>query len=193
MNQSDLQVQLRKQLGFIERSANAFDHGFTDEAVRIATAIRILIYQEGRGDSLLTLLGVRQSLRLKSSIEQKSFKGASFFDGVSILSLDGVHPNLATSQANSVNVETWWNEIAIISNAQMFHTRKSIVLDAAHKDGGAHVDPRLTPEYESLQQGLYSFATNTREAEEVFYSQFVALRVFADELLNSPELQALAR
>jgi hypothetical protein len=192
MNQSDLQVQLRKQLGFIERSSNAFDNGFKDEAVRIATAIRILIYQEGRGDSLLSLLGVRQSLKLNSSIEQKGLKEASFFDGVSILSLDGAQPNLATFQTKSVLVETWWNEIAIISKTDMVHTRKSIVLDAVHKDGGAHVDPKLSPKYERLQQGLYSFATNSREVEEVLDCQFVALRVFAHELLNSPELIALA-
>jgi hypothetical protein len=192
MNQADLKVQLRKQLGFIERSSNAFDNGFKDEAVRSATAIRILIYQKGRGDSLLSLLGVRQNIRLKSSIEQKGLTEASFFGGVSILSPNGAQPNLATFKAKSVHVDTWWNEIAIISKAEMVHTRKSIVLDAVHKDGGAHVDPKLTPEYESLQQGLYSFATNTREVEEVLDCQFVALRVFAQELLNSPELTALA-
>jgi len=91
-----------------------------------------------------------------------------------------------------VHVETWWNEIAIVSKPQMAHTRKSIVLDAAHKDGGAHVDPRLTLQYIDLQQGLHSFAKNTHEAEEVLDCQLIALRVFARELLDSPELIALA-
>ena len=74
----------------------------------------------------------------------------------------------------------------------MIHTRKSIVLAAANKDGGAHVDQTLTPEYEELQKGLYSFAKYDANAIEIPDHQFLALRVFAQELLNSPELLAIA-
>lgn len=193
MNQSRLQDQLARQLGFIERSCKSFDGGFNDEAVRIATTIRVLIHQTNSSDSLLTLLGVRESLKLISSIEQPDLQGLCLFDGVSILSMDGAQPNLDTSHARPVNVPTWWEEVAIISGPQMVHTRKSIVLAAANKDGGAHVDPSLTPEYEELQQGLYSLANSDADAEEILDHQFLALRVCAHELLNSPELLALAR
>jgi hypothetical protein len=75
-------------------------------------------------------------------------------------------------------------------------TRKTIVLAAANKDGGAHVDPNISPEYRDLIDGLWTFTrqdsarTETRVMTD---HQFIALRQFAYELLNSPELVALAK
>jgi hypothetical protein len=44
---------LRKQLGFLERSCASYDAGHKDEAIRIATTIRVLIHNTKASTSLL--------------------------------------------------------------------------------------------------------------------------------------------
>lgn len=188
--------QLGRQLRFIERSSQSFDKGFLDEAIRIATAIRVLIHQTDRSDSLLHILGVRSTVKILSSIMRPdvSIGVLCLFDGVSTLTMDGLEPNLDLSQAKPVGVQFWWNEVAVVTGPEIIQTRKSIILTAANKDGGAHVDQVLTREYEDLMKGMYSFTKRKGDAEEcrdISDHQFFALRVFANELLNSPELQAL--
>lgn len=190
--------QLCRQLRFIERSSAAFDKGFLDEAIRIAITIRVLIHQTKNSKSLLHHLGARSTVKILSSIAQPDPSDGvlCLFDGVMELSMDGPAPNLELSRAKAVDVETWWNEIAVVTGPEMPHTRQSIVCTAADKDGGAHVDEALTQEYEELMKGMYSFTKskgNAEECRDIGNHQFFALRVFANELLNSPELQALAQ
>lgn len=51
--QQDFRKHLRRQLDFLGRSAAAYDAGHADEAVRIATTIRILIHNTQSSTSLL--------------------------------------------------------------------------------------------------------------------------------------------
>ena len=53
----DFKAHLAKQLRFLERSCKSYDAGFTDEAVRIATVIRVIIHQTGTSTPLLKHLG----------------------------------------------------------------------------------------------------------------------------------------
>jgi hypothetical protein len=72
------------------------------------------------------------------------------------------------------------------------------VLGAANKDGGAHVDPRLTPEYEALSRelvlrlGFVSPITGDRLSFKTDVAHLVALRQMAWEILNSPDVAAAA-
>jgi len=76
-------------------------------------------------------------------------------------------------------------------------TRRSIVLAAANKDGGAHVDSGLTAEYEALAQdgAIGSFRQDAHETQSdvpIVEAHLVALRQIGYELLHSPELSKLA-
>lgn len=55
-------VQLRRQLGFLERSCTTFDAGDADEAIRIAVTLRVLLHDTPQSTSLLTHLGIKSSL-----------------------------------------------------------------------------------------------------------------------------------
>ena len=57
---ADLQVHLDEQLGFLERSAAAFDQGYEDEAKRLAVTLRVLLHETTQSHSLLGQLGRRQ-------------------------------------------------------------------------------------------------------------------------------------
>jgi hypothetical protein len=55
-----------------------------------------------------------------------------------------------------VPFSTWWDADAVANDSGMTVSRKHIVLGAANKDGGAHVDPKLQRFYENLAKGKYA-------------------------------------
>jgi hypothetical protein len=72
-----------------------------------------------------------------------------------------------------------------------------LILAAADKDGGAHVDPALTPEYEALSaEGAFGqFHAKDALGERswpVVNAHFIFLRQIGQEILLSFELFAIA-
>lgn len=58
--EEELKDQLKAQIGFLIKSSDAYDKGFIDEAKRLATAMRILLYDNPpRSVSLLSLLNMK--------------------------------------------------------------------------------------------------------------------------------------
>jgi hypothetical protein len=49
----DFRAHLKRQLGYLERSCASYDSGYKDEAIRIATIIRVLMHNTGATTSLL--------------------------------------------------------------------------------------------------------------------------------------------
>src|ERR1700733_2280989 len=142
---ADLKEHLKRQLDFLSRSCDAFDHGFQDEAVRIATSLRVLLHDTARSTSLLRLLGAKDRIRLLSTVDYIS-ENAVFADQAGFIRISGdgtatVVPKLEMARVkNLMAVKTWWNQVFYVRN-QFRITRKDVILAAANKDGGAHVDP----------------------------------------------------
>jgi len=89
-------------------------------------------------------------------------------------------------------VNDWWEQVVYILNGHRIN-RKKIILTAANKDGGAHVDKELTEEYETLMKigivGGMLYHKNGKGIEASFEdAHYVSLRQMAYEILNSPEL-----
>ena len=59
--------KLTEQLRFIQRSCAAFDNGAEDEALRIATALRVIFHNTQKSTSLVTHLGFRDAKMLSSA------------------------------------------------------------------------------------------------------------------------------
>jgi hypothetical protein len=57
----DLAEKLRQQVRFLRRSAAVFDGGDEDEALRLASIIRLLLHDTGASHSLLGQLGVKET------------------------------------------------------------------------------------------------------------------------------------
>ena len=96
-----------------------------------------------------------------------------------------------------IPVAAWWNQVVYI-HGSLHATRKQLVLGAAHKDGGAHVDSALTNEYEALmmtgERGLFWYApTGDGPFKPVKNEHLLYIRQMGFELMNSPDLLALAR
>jgi hypothetical protein len=88
-------------------------------------------------------------------------------------------------------VKGWWEQFVIARGPAFVLSRKIIVLTAANKDGGAHVDDELPEEYLQLIRGVYE-KISVGEPEFVSDHHLLYLRQMAYEILNSPELTQLA-
>src|SRR5260370_739579 len=65
---TDLIERLQEQVGFLRRSAVAYDEGEHSEARRLATTVRILCHDTGRSRALLQQLGLLEELRFVDTI-----------------------------------------------------------------------------------------------------------------------------
>jgi hypothetical protein len=158
----DLLRHLEEQIRFLQRSADACDKGFTGEAKRMATTIRILVHDTRQSTSLLTSLG-KKDIQFYST-------AANIDNGKSMSTHRLVALKLSTNQDTSkasyyaplddrplfvdVNKKMvfrrWWNEIIIIDKMRNEFSRKDLVLFVSNKDGGAHRDPELDDAYAAL-------------------------------------------
>ena len=89
-------------------------------------------------------------------------------------------------------VNAWWEQTVYIQGTVRL-TRRSLTLGAADKDGGAHVDPNLSAEYESLMnregKGFWNVEDRS-ESVPIKNAHLVFMRQLGYELLSSPELLA---
>lgn len=199
-----LQEHLRTQIGYLRRSCEAFDANQIDEAIRIATVIRVLIHDTKNSTSLLKHLGAT-TINLLSTAESPSPQ-AIFYMGLGC--------QVATTTTNTISggyapifdgpiqrlvpVSKWWDQIVYVLNSTTRLKRSDIVLVAADKDGGAHVDSKLEPKYETLAKKGAAGALVYQRNGIVTHTSFtnahlVALRQMAYELLHSPDLISISQ
>ena len=153
-------TKLEEQLRFIQRSCEAFDNGAEDEAIRIATSLRVIFHDKNRNVSLVTHLGIGDSKMLSSSHGHGDWK-----DYLSI-KLDVTSPQPVSmiprlgDKFQELSIRDWWNTEKVFVNDSQDYSRRMIALSAAEKDGGAHVDDELEKYYEALCEGKYAFGLN---------------------------------
>lgn len=168
---AELEEHLRQQVAFLRRSAATYDQGATEEAFRLAATVRLLCHDTASSKSLLGQLGllpnrlrfVNTALRLPTLPPGGFVISAGLctvrvdFDtatGTPTPLLDDLDPD----RINPAQVfEQWWstrfltNESPLRGERRAFtHSRRSVVLGMANKDGGAHVDPELPDDYRAL-------------------------------------------
>jgi hypothetical protein len=162
------QQELKKQLGFLRRSCQLYDEGEVDEAIRIAVPIRTIIHDTRNSTSLLTHLNAK-GIKLWSSIEGAT-ENTTWYQGMGLYKQWRYGNRAGASYGPSFDdgpemvllpVSKWWNQIVYVFSRRpkqdptgeievLRLSRKDIVLTATNKDGGAHVDQKLTPAYEML-------------------------------------------
>lgn len=214
----DYRQHLARQLAFIERSCQAYDEGYLDESIRIATCIRVLLHNTSKSTSLLAHMGA-MSVKLQTSCGPVGER-ALLFMGLGEWNLLGPEMEFRPSKPSTFELpplpaQEWWQQTVFVLLDGTRITRKDIALAAANKDGGAHVDPKLTSEYEAISKpgALFAFyhraegvslglggsvihtsvdGSDVQAVVGVPDTHLVSLRQMGHELLHSPELLALA-
>ena len=200
MTNPDFKAHLRRQMRFLDASSAAFDADFHDEAIRIATIIRVLVHQTKSSTSLLKHLNAT-TINLLSTCDGATEKTLMYMSmGTVQISGDGTHkylPSLGDGRVkNLIPMSKWWDQVVFVEGTTRL-SRKKIVLSAANQDGGSHVDESLNSDYQALTADgfagtvFHSIGGRTTE-QPLVGTHFVALRQMAFELLNSPELLVAA-
>jgi hypothetical protein len=198
----DFKAKLKDQLTYLCTSCASYDAGNKQEAVRIALlAIRVLLHDTRSSKSLLTHLGAKQRINLSSSVEGVPHPGAVFAVSMVRTTILGSGETTYSAPLDAkyllpMAVDDWWSQVVYILG-KVRCSRKDIVLGAANKDGGAHVDTALSPDYATLattgERGWwhYSPTNDPNNMQPVKNVHLVYLRQMGFEIMNSPELLAL--
>ncbi len=185
--QNRLFEQLQQQIRFLRDSCGLYDQGRHEEAIRIATCLRVLIHQTPRSTSLLAHLDM-QDIRLVSTVSLERFSTPPFFfDGLCMSTNNSfLVPKLAAGgQRFSLTLEEWWNQVVMYIDGESL-TRKEIVLTAANKDGGAHVDEVLPENYHRLSDGFFIAISQDGSVTNFRGHHLSCLRQIGYEFLTSP-------
>jgi hypothetical protein len=156
-----LVAKLRTQMGFLERSAQAFDDGIEDEALRLAGSLRTLLHHTPASTGLLAQLGEQQRLRFLDTAAPiisdnvlgtpglvrftgEEGKGATFEAPLGALPPD---------RSNKLKpFAAWWNDPVAKNSTESRFARRDYVLKTARKEY-AHVDPELDADWARLTRG----------------------------------------
>jgi len=201
----DFKKRLHEQLGFLTRSAAAFDQGHREEALRIATVLRVMFHDTGNSTSLLKHLNALNVIIRSTAPDRKkqdaALKGRKIVGEFS-WSLASISPSDggkflpctdASASHRTIPASEWWEETFAHING-VAYTRKLVVGWAANKDGGAHVDDRLPSEYEELKKAaaIGYFEMPDGSHADIEDAHYTFLRTMAFEILNSPDIEALS-
>ncbi|MDO9382651.1 MAG: hypothetical protein Q7T86_07275 [Hyphomicrobiaceae bacterium] len=197
--------QLAKQLGYLERSAKAYDEGHADEGIRIAQALRVIFHNIDRSTGLIEHLQ-SPTVTVRSTVSGATrsaghVRRARIDDRFTFFArrddrLDGCGRKRPLDRRSNhdrfIPWAAWWEERFAIING-FDYTRKGLVLWASNKDGGAHVDEKFPAAYQAIKAsaalGRFSHGNELIPVED---AHLVFLRSMAFEVLNSPELRRLA-
>jgi hypothetical protein len=154
---SQLKAHLEEQLGFLERSASAFDQGFEGEAKRIAVTLRVLLHDNPKSGSrsLLTQLGERDR-HFWDTASPESPGNLLSHSGLTAMRVrsDGSASYVALLDdkpfARRVPFSEWWTATVFRTPEGLSLNRRNMIRTAADQDGGAHVDPLLDETYAKL-------------------------------------------
>jgi len=194
--------QLKKQLRFIVNSCRYFDNGDMDEAIRIATCIRVLLHDTKSSTSLLTHLNAKSiklfctDLDIPEEEEGHQYIVPFSMGVISCCKDDfGYKPNLedyTPGVSRVLPAVEWWDKVIWKPSFNCQLSRKTLILSAANQDGGAHVDSHLNINYEQLsryQAGTMTLKIgNKTHTVDVVNMHLVSIRTIANEILKSPEL-----
>lgn len=187
----ELKVQLADQLSFLESSCELFDQGKEAEAVRLATTLRVLLYDTSSSRSLLGQLGLLNQSFLDTTHENEennldSYGGLIWTE----LTDDGArHVAMLddTPYKRHVAFADWWDAPVFKDVAARTLSRKDLVRIAANQDGGAHVDPAIDEAYAALfkDNSLGWFGSKGGKNYPILHAVRAALRQIAHEVLKT--------
>jgi hypothetical protein len=193
-----LSAHLKRQLIFLRNSVAAYDNGYVEEAIRIGVVTRVLCHDTQSSVSLLKQMGQKATLRLVTTAKTLSNDLLADMDfGELMAGMTFGHTleyDPVPEGSPAILCADWWEQPVFIRDKKAY-TRKDVVLSAANKDGGAHVD---NPDAKllALQEGFWirtvTHADGTKRTEPLADNHFRMLRRFAEELLSSEDLRKLA-
>ncbi len=179
---NELIDHLNKQVSFLSRSCDAYDQKFEDEACRIAVAIRVLAHDTKNSTSILNHLKLKNKIDFWDSADPIIPNNLVSSPALVYLQMkveNGVaqntyEPKLENSPSGLngswQGFQHWWpSQVVLKDKNKKEFSRKDLILNLSNKDGGAHVDQKLTPDFAKL---LKLNSTGWQKMENGKFSDF---------------------
>lgn len=136
-----------RQLNFLKKRTASFDQGDWDEAIAAATHIRVIVHDSSRSRSLLTYMGVKESMTFFSSCEGINPRNLLPTEPFTIMRLGSsgaqrlpLDDELISLKSRPVNFNEWWT-MPVMKDAQgNIWTREDLIVKLSNKGGGAHLE-----------------------------------------------------
>lgn len=196
-NINDLEGYLLEQINFLQMSATSYDKGFTGEAKRLAVAIRVLVHDTNKSQSLLKQLG-KKEIGFFNTSTQYDPRNRSSFHGLTIIGVSPSGPVFLPrlehtphtgQQFRYIPFQDWWSYIVIVDIDKNEFSRRDIVQTLSNKEGGAHVDPQLDQIYANLSRGGSIGWRRIKNNSVVEPVELATMRQIAFEMLKSLEME----
>ncbi|MCV0438350.1 MAG: hypothetical protein K5880_06945 [Hydrogenophaga sp.] len=197
MTEQDLHDHLRRQMSFLANSVASYDQGHIEEAVRVAVAIRVLFHDSRGSVSLLEKLGQKDAVQVITTAATLPVNLGIELDYGELLRDvtfgQEIRYNPVSPDSPTISGREWWLQPVFLRD-KVPYTRRDVVLSAANKDGGAHVDD---PDAKllAMKEGFWLRVRKNPDGSKVKVPEedvhFRMLRRLADELLCSRALRAL--
>ncbi len=199
ISDEDFKKHLKEQFDFLQRSAKSYDEGYSSEAKRIATTLRVLLYDTTSSTSLLTHLG-KNKIKFYNTAENYESGLASKLKLVSLtIRGESNHINEAFYKAHldnwppsgkiiKIEFLQWWNQIIIDDLKGNKFSRKDLIITVANEDGGAHIDPKLDAAYADLTKFNslgYVLISDNREKPFLIGAELASIRQICHEVLKT--------
>lgn len=205
MTALDFAGQLSKQLSFLRTSCSEYDAGNVDEGIRIATALRVIFHHTASSTSLLVHLGATTVDVLSTAGKRPGTHHDGFWPALVQIKYDFETNvleclpafNMRSNAHHFLTANAWWDSEMVFFGMGIQFKRKRLVLHAANKDGGAHVDGSFPQDYSWLIDGAtFGMGFKTMDGGDFMNKlpnpHLAYLRQMAFEVLNSPSVLKLA-
>jgi len=183
---------LDDQIEYLKRSAELFDNGATNEAVRLAVTLRLLLHDTGSSKSLLGQLNMKNRDFYDSSIPYNPHNLSSHLGLISV----AVGPpgtryvamlDDAPGKIREVPFSDWWNNVIFADAYKKILSRKDLILTAVNQDGGAHVDTKLDGTYAAFtKEGALGWRADREPGKRMLEQpECMAIRQITHEVLKT--------
>ncbi len=153
------------QLKILSHSCESYDNGLEEIARHIALSLRVLLHHKGHSRSLFEQVKIRNMSYLDTAgdLDPRNLISECNLVKMRIQSGDNgtslsYEPLLADFQdirphkVKLVLFDKWWNKNVIKDKDGQFMSRRTLILNVADTDGGAHVDPELDEIYNNFSR-----------------------------------------
>lgn len=179
----ELTEKLYQQIRIIDKSIAAFSGEEKDEALRIATALRVLLHQTGSSDSLFHQLGFDKHFWMFDNTKEYNPKDIFVETLLVDIVADPRNPHWTGRTQMSYDhtpkkpFKDWWTQPVITCGALDQHvpySRKDVVLKLANWEGGAHIGTDVSKHYFDMtrknQGGAFiQFGNQIAESGEIMF------------------------
>jgi hypothetical protein len=156
LTDSEYLNHLKQQYDFLLSDVEQYEKGNPQFAVKIAATLRTIFHNTPTSKAILPDLAQKYGYRLRfksrqlglTSLDDSTTLYIGFMVGNRILPRDYFNAPFFIDS----DFETYWNAI-VYKEGSTIYTRKQMILFAANKWGGAHVDPEIPHKFLRLIDG----------------------------------------